>query len=43
MEDFRKADPTYTNFQPRTAEEAINKFYRRKNLGVPPTFGPRCL
>ena len=40
MEDFRKADPTYTNFQPRTAEEAINKFYRRKNLGVPPNLWP---
>ena len=36
MTDFRKADPTYTNFEPATAEEAINKFYRHKNLGVPP-------
>ena len=38
--DFRKADPTYTRFKPRTAEEAINKFYRHKNLGVPPHLWP---
>ena len=38
--DFRKADPTYTNFEPATAEEAINKFYRHKNLGVPPHLWP---
>ena len=38
--DFRKADPTYVNFDPTTAEEAINKFYRHKNLGVPPHLWP---
>ena len=38
--DFRKADPTYTNFVPTTAEDAINKFYRHKNLGVPPHLWP---
>ena len=38
--DFRKADPTYVNFKPATAEEAINKFYRHKNLGVPPHLWP---
>ena len=38
--DFRKADPTYTSFKPCTAEEAINKFYRHKNLGVPPHLWP---
>ena len=38
--DFRKADPTYTNFVPTTAADAINKFYRHKNLGVPPHLWP---
>jgi len=38
--DFRKADPTYTKFKPATAEDAINKFYRHKNLGVPPHLWP---
>ena len=35
MTDFRKADPTYLAFTPKTAEEAIDKFYRHKRLGVP--------
>ena len=38
--DFRKADPTYTAFKPKTAEDAINKFYRHKALGVPPHLWP---
>ena len=38
--DYRKADPTYVNFRPTTAEDAINKFYRHKNLGVPPHLWP---
>jgi hypothetical protein len=38
--DFRKADPEYTKFKPATAEDAINKFYRHKNLGVPPHLWP---
>ena len=38
--DFRKADPEYTAFDPTSAEEAINKFYRHKNLGVPPHLWP---
>ena len=38
--DFRKADPTYTNFTPASAEEAINKFHRHKSLGVPPHLWP---
>ena len=33
--DFRKADPTYLGFKPKTAEEAIDLFYRHKLLGVP--------
>ena len=38
--DFRKADPTYVNFTCTTAEEAIDKFYRHRNLGVPPHLWP---
>ena len=38
--NFRKADPEYVNFEPRTAEDAIEKFYRHKNLGVPPRMWP---
>ena len=40
MTDFRKADPTYVNFQPASVEEAINLFTRQKNLGVPPHLWP---
>lgn len=38
--NFRKADPEYVNYEPRTAEDAIEKFYRHKNLGVPPRMWP---
>ena len=40
MTDYRKSDPTYLNWKPRTASEAIEKFYRHKNLGVPPHLWP---
>ena len=40
MTDFRKSDPTYVNFTPSNASEAIEKFYRQKNLGVPPHLWP---
>ena len=40
MTDFRKSDPTYLNWKPRTASEAIEKFYRHKKLGVPPHLWP---
>ena len=35
MDDFRKSDPNYTGFVPKTASEAIDLFTRHKNLGVP--------
>ena len=38
--DYRKADPNYVNFKPTTAEAAIDKFYRHKKLGVPPSLWP---
>ena len=40
MADFRKSDPTYVNWKPATASEAIDKFYRQRNLGVPPHLWP---
>lgn len=40
MTDYRKSDPTYLNWKPSTASEAIEKFYRHKNLGVPPHLWP---
>ena len=41
MEDFRKADPSYPGFKPRTAA-AIDKFQRHKNLGLPVHLWPEC-
>ena len=38
--DFRKADPTYVNFEPLTAADAIDKFHRYKQRGVPPNLWP---
>ena len=38
--NFRKADPTYVNFKPTTAEDAIDLFYRHKRLGVQPHLWP---
>ena len=34
MEDFRRADPTYINFVPKTAADAIDLFWRMKRLGL---------
>lgn len=38
--DYRKADPKYTGFIPKTAAEAIDLFVRFRNLGVPVTQWP---
>ena len=45
MEDYRKADPNYTGFVPKTAAEAIDLFTRYRKLGVPPSQWPEtfCL
>ena len=40
MEDYRKSDPEYTAFVPRTASEAIDLFTRYRKLGVPPSQWP---
>jgi hypothetical protein len=34
MEDFRKADPKYFGFVPKTAAEAIDLFFRLKRNGM---------
>jgi len=45
MENYRKADPNYVGFVPKTASEAIDLFTRHRNLGVPPSQWPEtfCL
>ena len=40
--DFRKADPTYINFVPKTCVEAIDLFNRHKNLGLSTQMYPEC-
>ena len=40
MEDFRKADPSYVGFVPKTAAEAIDLFCRYRRLGVRPQYYP---
>lgn len=34
MEDYRKADPSYVGFVPKTASQAIDLFCRYRKLGV---------
>ena len=38
--DFRKADPSYVGFVPKTAAEAIDLFCRYRKLGVSPNQWP---
>ena len=40
MEDYRKADPNYTGFVPKTAAEAIDLFSRHRRRGVPVALWP---
>ena len=40
--DFRKADPTYVNFKPRTCMEAIDLFDRHRRLGLTADLYPEC-
>ena len=40
--DFRKADPTYVNFEPKTCAEAIDLFCRHKKLGLQCDLYPEC-
>ena len=42
MSNFRKADPTFVNFVPRTCIEAIDLFVRHRNLGLTADLYPEC-
>ena len=40
--DFRRADPTYVNFVPRTCVDAIDLFHRHRTLGLTSNLYPEC-
>jgi hypothetical protein len=40
--DFRRADPNYVNFVPRTCMDAIDLFNRHRNLGMAASIFPEC-
>ncbi len=40
--DFRRADPTYVNFVPRTCMDAIDLFNRHRDLGMTADLYPEC-
>ena len=40
--DFRRADPRYVSFVPRTCADAIDLFVRHKNLGLSVSLYPEC-
>ena len=43
MQLVRKTDPTFTNYVPRTAVEAVERFVRCRNNGLRPMLIPECL
>ena len=43
MLSVRKQDPTFINFVPRTAEEAVDRYVRCKNRGLKSYLIPECL
>ena len=43
MEAIRKQDPTYTNFVPKTAAEAVDRYVRCRKNGLKPVLVPECL
>ena len=43
MEDIRKQDPTFTNFVPKTAAEAVDRYVRCRRNGLKPMLVPECL
>jgi len=43
MEDVRKQDPTFTNFVPATAAEAVDRYVRCRKNGLKPMLVPECL
>ena len=40
--DFRRADPKYVNFVPKTCVDAIDLFNRHRNLGLTADMFPEC-
>ena len=40
--DFRRADPNYVNFVPKTCADAIDLFNRHRTLGLQPDLFPEC-
>ena len=40
--DFRRADPTYVNFVPKTCMDAIDLFHRHRTLGLTADLYPEC-
>ena len=40
--DFRRADPTYVNFVPKTCMDAIDLFHRHRMLGLTADLYPEC-
>ena len=40
--DFRRADPKYVNFVPKTCVDAIDRFNRHRNLGLTSDLFPEC-
>jgi hypothetical protein len=43
MLSVRKKDPLFINFEPKTAEEAVDRFIRCKNRGLKAYLIPECL
>ena len=43
MLSVRKQDPTFINFVPTTAEEAVDRYIRCKRRGLKPYLIPECL
>ena len=43
MEDVRKQDPTFTNYVPATAAEAVDRYVRCRKNGLKPMLVPECL
>jgi hypothetical protein len=43
MLNIRKSDPTFTNFMPTTAAEAVDRYVRCRNNGLKPMLIPECL
>ena len=42
MENVRKQDPTFTNFVPATAAEAVDRYVRCRKNGLKPMLVPEC-